>query len=187
METHTLDAADFSGLKISGAYNIVFRQSPDYSVTLEIQGNLFRYVEASVSQGVFTLDSSRNFNTTSGNTPRLVISAPDLNSLVITGAASANITLDTNALGIDIAGAASLTLTGTVNTLTVNASGAANVNAFEMKATHASVVVAGAGNIDVYASETLDVRITGAGRVRYDGDAELNRYVTGLGVITRRN
>jgi hypothetical protein len=183
---YTLDVAGFTGIETGGAYILTFRQAPTFSVTLEIQKNLFRHVEAEVRGGILYVDSNRPFNTTSGNTPRLVVSAPDLNSLAIAGAVSANIELETDRLHVNVTGAASLTLTGTANRMDISSAGAANVNAFEMITNHVTINTAGAGNIDVYASETLDVTITGAGRVRYDGDPQLTRSILGVGMVTKR-
>ncbi|MCL2604075.1 MAG: DUF2807 domain-containing protein [Defluviitaleaceae bacterium] len=186
MVTYTIDAADFTAIEMDGAYNMTFRQADAFSVTLEIQSNLYRHVEIGAERGVLTINSDRNFSTTPANTPRLIISAPDLNSLDISGAANADITLDTDRLNVGIAGAAKLTLEGSVNRLNIAAAGATSVNAFDFTANAVTVNVAGAGNVDVYASETLDVTISGAGRVRYDGNPDLTRNVTGVGVVTRR-
>ncbi|MCL2499396.1 MAG: DUF2807 domain-containing protein [Defluviitaleaceae bacterium] len=186
MVTHTIDAADFTAIEMDGAYNMTFRQSDVFSVTLEIQSNLYRHVEIGVERGVLTVGSDRNFSTTPANTPRLIIYAPDLNGLDVSGAVNANISLDTDRLNVGIAGAAKLTLEGSANRLNIAAAGATSVSAFDFTANAVTVNVAGAGNVDVYASETLDVTISGAGRVRYDGNPDLTRNVTGVGVVTRR-
>jgi hypothetical protein len=187
MTTYEIDVTGFTGVDIGGAYSLTFRQSPTFSVTLEIQENLFRHVNTSVRGGMLFIDSNRTFNTTAGNTPRLVITAPDLNELNVSGAVNANIHTDANRLAIDVSGAANLNLSGSAHRLDITATGAANVNAFDMHAVNASINLAGAGNADMYASETLDVTVSGVGRVRYDGDARVTRNVMGLGSVTRRN
>jgi len=186
METHTIQVEGFTGLNISGGYEITFRQSPNYSVTLEIQGNLFEHVEANVRGGVLHIGSSRGFNTGVRNTPRLYVYAPSLESLTVAGAVSGDIDVNTESLNIDVSGAANLTLYGSADMLNISASGAANVNGFEMTATNAVINVAGAGNIDVYASNTLNVTLSGVGRVRYDGNPQVTRNVSGLGSVSSR-
>ena len=181
----TLAVADFTGLSVSGGFDLTFRQGP-FSVELEIQENLYELMEATVVNGVLELGFSRTISTTASNTPRLTIYAPDLQELRVSGAVSGNMQLAVDALYINIAGAANLTLGGSATQLEIHSAGAANVNAFNLRTVDAVISVAGAGSVDVYASGTLDVSIAGVGHVRYDGDAVLTRSVAGLGSIRQR-
>ncbi|MCL2364747.1 MAG: DUF2807 domain-containing protein [Defluviitaleaceae bacterium] len=183
----TLDFTDFNGLNLSGAHDLTFRQADAFSVVLEIQENLYEILDARVRNGVLEIDYTRSFTTSGRNTtPRLTIYAPTLNSLHVSGAVNADIILDTDSLTVNISGAANLSLEGTANVLNLSVAGAANVDAFEMRAVDATVSVAGTGQVDVYASNTLDISIAGVGRVRYDGDATVTRSTAGLGSIRRR-
>ena len=186
METHTIRASNFTGLHISGGYELVFRQTANASVSMYIQSNLFEYVETEVRGGVLYISSTRNFNTGSRNTPRLYVNAPDLNLLSVQGAVEADIVLEVAELEIDVSGAASVNLQGSAEILNISSAGAANVTAFDLTATHVTVNIAGAGNADVYATGTLDVSIAGVGSVRYDGGAEVTRNIAGLGTVRRR-
>ncbi|MCL2199756.1 MAG: DUF2807 domain-containing protein [Defluviitaleaceae bacterium] len=187
METHTIRATGFTGLHISGGYELVVGQADSFSVNMYIQSNLFEFVEAEVRDGVLYISSTRNFNTGARNTPRLYVNAPDLNSIFVQGAVDADIVLDVATLEIDVAGAANVILAGgRAETLSISIAGAANVEAFNFTATHATVNVAGAGNADIYATDTLNVSIAGVGSVRYDGGAEVTRSVAGLGTVRRR-
>jgi len=154
---------------------------------LEIQANLFEFLEAEVVNGVLEIDYSRSFTTTGRDTtPRLTIYAPDLNILHVAGAVNADMELDVDTLTISLAGAANLNMAGTVGSLDISVAGAANVSAFDLHAVDATVSVAGTGLVEVYASNTLDISIAGVGRVRYDGDATVTRSTAGLGSIRRR-
>jgi len=186
MVSYDITATGFTGLNISGAYDLTFRQAPDFSVTLEIQSNLFNYIETDVRGGVFYLSSTRGFTIISGNTPQLVVYAPDLNKLNFAGAVNADMYLHVNRLDINVAGAGNVTLTGSAETFNIEIAGASDISAFDFIAANATISVAGAGNADIYATETLDVSIAGVGRVRYDGDATVTRSVAGLGRVQRR-
>ena len=187
MVLHEIPAQGFTGLYIGGGYDLTFHQAPEFSVSIEVQENLFNYLEAQVRSGVLHLSFSRNITTTPGNTPRVRVYAPYLDSLSVRGAVNANMDLHVSRLDIDISGAGNLTLVGSADVLDINAGGAANINAFDMIARDVLVNMNGAGNADVYASNTLDVDISGVGRVRYDGDPVVTRNITGLGSISRRN
>jgi len=183
MVFHDITEVGFTGLNISGGYDLAFRQSPDFSITLEIQSNLFNHIETSVRGGVFYLSATRSFTTTSGNTPRLVVYAPDLNSLHFAGAIDADIYLHVDRLDVSVAGAADVTLAGSAETLNIETAGASDVNAFELIAANATISVAGAGDAEIYATDTLDISIAGVGNVRYGGDAVVTRSVAGLGSV----
>jgi len=187
MVLYDITETGFTGLNISGGYELTFRQSPDFSVTLEIQSNLFNYIETSVRGGVFYLSSTRGFTTSSGNTPQLVVYTPDLDSLHFAGSVDADIYLHVNQLDVNLAGAGDVTLAGSAQTLNIETAGASDISAFDLIATNATISIAGAGNAEVYATDTLDVSIAGVGNVRYDGDAVVTRSVAGVGSVQRRN
>jgi len=187
MVSHDITAEGFTGLSIDGGYDLTFTQSPYFSVSIEIQDNLFEHLDASVRGGVLNIGFSRNISTTSGNTPRLYVSAPYLDSLNVRGAVNANITLDADELDVDVSGAGNVNLSGSANNLRISIEGAANISAFDMVARDVTISLEGAGNADVNATETLNASLSGVGRIRYDGDPVVTRNVTGLGTISRRN
>jgi hypothetical protein len=164
--SRTIDAAGFTGIVIYGGYDVTFRQADNFSVTLEMHENLFDYLDAGVINRVLVVDFKRNINVGTGNVPKLTIQAPSLESFVVRGAANAS-------------------LSGSGDSLTIEVEGAANVDALGFAAKYVAVIVTGAGDVDVYASDTLKVTIDGVGSVRYRGNAELTRSVSGVGSITR--
>ncbi|MCL2854839.1 MAG: DUF2807 domain-containing protein [Defluviitaleaceae bacterium] len=187
MTTQNINATDFAGIDIGGSYVLNFRQADHFAVTLEIQENLFRYVDATVRNGVLRISSDRNFNTTSANRPRLYVYAPYLDNLRVSGAVDADMTLDVERLEIDIAGAANVNLTGSADRLNIISSGASDLNAFDFIARDVFVNISGAGNADVYATDALEARISGAGIIRYDGNPQVTRNVSGVGSVRSRN
>ncbi|MCL1862276.1 MAG: DUF2807 domain-containing protein [Defluviitaleaceae bacterium] len=186
MESHTIAATGFTGIDVGGGYELVFRQSDSFSVTMYIQSNLFEFVETEVREGVLYISTTRNFNTATRNTPRLYVNAPDLDKLTVRGAVNADIILDSDLLSIDISGAANIELVGSAETLNISSAGAANVEAFGFTATHATISITGAGNVDIYATDTLNVSVAGVGSVRYDGGAEVTRSIAGMGTVRPR-
>jgi len=186
MMSHSIQSDNFTGLNINGAYELTFLQSPEYSVTLEIQENLFQYVKVDVQDSVLQISNSVKFYTNARNTPRLIISAPDLNSLDFYGAVIANMDLNVDILNVSLSGAGDVTLTGSANILDINNSGAASIKTYNMISKDVSVSVTGAGIVEVFASDTLDISISGVSMVRYDGDPQLIQTVSGMGSIERR-
>jgi len=183
---HELNVTGFTSLAINGAHELIFRHG-DYSAVLEIQANLFEFLNAEVVNGVLHIRYSRAFTTIGRDvTPRLIIYAPNLYWLDVLGAVTGRVYVDATAFDVSVSGAANLTLRGTAERLVITAAGAAKIDAFNLEAQHVTVSVAGAAYIDVYAVQTLDASVSGVGTVRYDGDATVTRRVSGIGSISRR-
>jgi len=185
--SHEIAASGFTGINIGGAYELTFRQSPEFSVTLDIQENLFEYIETSVRNNVFHITGRSGIGINTGsNTPRLIVYAPDLQYLNIRGAVSADINVETEDLEINVSGAGSLNFSGNVDSLHINSSGVASISAFDLVAANANIRLSGVGSIEVYATDTLDVTLSGVGSVTYDGNPLVTSNRTGLGSISSR-
>ena len=189
---HTLDVEDFTGIYLSGAYVLTFRQAEYFSVVLEIQENLFAYLEPTVSRSganrMLRLNASRDFNIPSGYMPRLYVYAPSLTMVHISGAVDAYIDLDLDAesFSLIVDGVASATLTGFVTTLAINLNGVGDVEAFDLQANHANVTVNGVGSVNVWAVETLNATVRGVGSIHYIGNPTVTRNISSLaGSVSR--
>ncbi|MCL2401162.1 MAG: DUF2807 domain-containing protein [Oscillospiraceae bacterium] len=71
MVSHTIETEDFRAIDINVPLSVIYRNDQSQSVTLEIQENLFEYMQVSVRNGTLFVDSSRAFNVSASNTPRL--------------------------------------------------------------------------------------------------------------------
>ena len=85
---------------------------------------------------------------------------------------------------LDVSGASDVELEGTIDRLIIDSSGASEVDAKHLEAKTAEIELSGAGKLDVFASEKLDVDVSGAGDIRYYGDpAEISQDVSGAGKV----
>ena len=204
--SQSFQTGNFTAVDIRGVYRVFYRQSGEPSVTVEMQENLFEYLQVSVNDGTLLIDSDRDFNTTDANRPRVYIYAPQLTgatfSLAVSasewdtiyaqsffinaeGAANINIPLEVETLDINASGAVNLQLSGNAENASINVEGAVNVSANNLQTRNASIVLTGAGNVDIACSDTLDVVLDGVGRVRYTGDPVVNQSIFGLGTVRR--
>jgi hypothetical protein len=208
MVNFSIDAANFIGIDIYGGFEVIFRRSPDFSVNLSIQENLFEHIEVDVRGGNLRVRTIENIRTDAGFTPRLYIDAPSIERAVFAGAVNARDwddirteSFSLNASGavnveffivaesinIDVAGAANLVLSGDAHSLELVVAGAANVEAFGLVLYEAVIDLAGAGSVDINASNYLDVNLSGVGTVNFMGNPRIARNVTGLGRINSVN
>jgi len=199
---------NFTGIDIAGGYVVVYKNSQTNAVTINMQENLFDYLEVSVSSGgVLRISSTRSFRTTSGNTPRIYVSAPYLSEIHIggalttenwdtirterlfihaAGAADATIDMEVEELELVLAGAGSFDLSGTADTANFALAGAGSINGGSLQTRVAIVSIAGASTATVAVSDVLNATISGVGTIYYIGDPQINRTVAGLGTIRQR-
>lgn len=111
-------------------------------------------------------------------TPKLgAVSASGSTVIVLRG-------LDGDAFDLDTSGSSKVTATGTSGSVTIRVSGSGAVDARELHAQNVKVVVSGSGDLEVYATDVLDVTISGSGRVRYAGNPrDVRKSISGSGSL----
>ena len=151
------------------------------------------------------LNSIFNFD----DTPvTIYLTAPALEKIVINGAGEfeADGGIRQTELTIDLAGAAEMDAYLEVETLRVIAQGACDFDlrgtaqqAFytlqgasegdceELQAKAVTAVLQGASSLEVYATDTLDVEISGVGEVEYKGNPVITKNIQGVGSIVPKN
>lgn len=103
----------------------------------------------------------------------------------IDGAVNGNIRLKARSVEVISNGGSVIDLAGVTGRLTVEVAGAGHVNARELTAKSVTFSVEGVGFGSVNASDDLDVRIEGVGKVTYSGNPKVKRLVEGLGSVVQ--
>jgi hypothetical protein len=105
-------------------------------------------------------------------------------SLSITGPGLLTVgTLSVEKLDVALSGVGSVDLAGMVNEMNVTLSGAGSFRAARLETLNADLRLSGVGSATVWAKETLNVSISGAGVVEYYGSPRISQNNTGLGVL----
>jgi hypothetical protein len=86
-----------------------------------------------------------------------------------------------------MSGAADGDVAGRTDSLSITVSGAGSLNAVDLAAKRAKVVVSGAGDVTVNATDELDARVSGAGDIWYVGSPKLQSRVSGAGTIKQKS
>ena len=85
-------------------------------------------------------------------------------------------------------GASEVTLSGNIDRLLVDMTGASQLAAAGLQTKTAEISTTGAGDSEVAVSDTLNVAITGAGKVTYSGNpATIKKQITGAGSIRHKD
>lgn len=109
----------------------------------------------------------------------------ELNDLHVRMEGGVNVDLKAKArtLEIESSGGALFDLSGVSERLSVKVMGAGHVNAGQLTAREVIFRVEGVGFGSVHATDLLDVKIEGVGKVTYRGNPEVRRIVEGLGSV----
>jgi len=152
-------------------------------VEVEADDNILPLIKTEVRDGILFVTNDQPYH--SSKTVTLRITLPELNSVANHGAGEIKI-VDANSsdLKIDSTGAASVDAAGTSKSVQISSTGAGKIDTSKLRADKAKVEVSGAASVDVYASEELDVNVSGAGHVSYRGNSKtVNKHVSGIGSV----
>ncbi len=173
-------------------------QGPVYSVSVEMDENLFNYIGVDVRGSTLEIDTGRYWLLAPSHVPTLteldiagagefvsegVITGDELD-IDLSGASSGMLNLDYDEISLEVSGAGSAEVAGRADEFKADIAGAADIKARDLITQNANVSIAGAGSISVHCTGDLDVSIAGIGNCEYFGNPKtVNRSVAGLGSV----
>jgi hypothetical protein len=188
LKTETRVVEKFTTIVVSGSANLEIEQTGEESLELTVDDNLLPLFTTEVRDGTLFIGVAEGKRLTwNGKGPRIKVTVRELRKLKVSGAVSVKATkLDTDSLSISISGAGSASIAGRSDNLSITISGAGSLDAVNLHAKRAKVIVSGAGDVTVNASDELDARVSGAGNIWYVGSPKLQSRVSGAGSIKQR-
>lgn len=175
----------FTSLATEGAFEIEVVCQKPHSFEIEGDDNLLPLVSSEVSNGTLRIKNLRGYST--DETIKIRISAPNIDSLTAQGAGTIEITgVSNEKFEINSDGAPTIRVTGETKTLDIEANGAGKIDTHKLRATRAIVESNGVSQIELFASQELDVTVSGPSRVIYEGDPKVNKKVNGPGSVEKR-
>jgi hypothetical protein len=186
-KTEKRELKPFNAIDTSGAYDINVTCQKSASFEIDADDNILPLIKTEVRDGVLFVSNDQEFH--SAKSPTIRITLSDLTRLKSSGAGDINIgDAKSNQLDLDSTGAASIRATGSAKFVTISSTGAGNIDAGNLHAEKARVSVSGAASVDVYATEQLDVDISGVSQVSYGGHPKVvNKQVSGVGSVTPKD
>lgn len=183
-ETRALSG--FKSIETGGVFQIEVVAQKDFSVEVEADDNILPLINTEVNDGVLRISSERHIKST--GPIRVRISAPDIEKLDISGAASATLSnVKNSSLDIQSSGASKINVSGETAKLTIDVSGATKINADELKAEDAVIESSGASYISVNVSGDLRSDVSGASKVYYSGSPKnVITKKSGVSCVSRR-
>jgi phage shock protein PspC (stress-responsive transcriptional regulator) len=182
--------SEFKKVDIGGAYSIIIRQGPEFTVTADSDNQeQIDDIKVVVEDGVLRVKRNREFNLFDHEKWErigLVITMPKVEALSLSGANKTLVTefKDLPKLDVDISGASKAELNVFADQLSVNVSGASKAT---LKGSAKSAKLDAHGACKLTATEmniqNADVNASGASKIELSRVANLNRHSSGASKI----
>jgi hypothetical protein len=167
-KTEGRTVAAFSEIELGSAMKLHVLQGEKTSVEVTGDDNLVPLVQTTVSGEKLKVSFDGSYSTKLGIDVKITM--PKITALSGSGAAGITATgVQGKSLKVQVTGASNATLSGKVEALEVECSGASRVLARELEAKTVRTDLSGASHAEVFASEQLEARATGASSVQYTG------------------
>ena len=197
---------DFDQVVLNGIGKLVITQGDSESLVIEADDNILPIITAEVKNRVLTIGFDEKIRLVTKADITYTLKLKDLKGLEISGLGEATLpSLRSDALSLGMSGSGKIqiddlqatTLTvnssglgafdaaGQVDSISLNFSGAGFFNAENLKANSATLTINGTGTATVWVADQLDVNISGGGYVKYYGNPQVTKNVSGLGKIEK--
>jgi hypothetical protein len=212
--TKEYDITDFTGIKVGHAFELEVTPSDTYKISITASESVLDRVDVSKKGSVLDIDMNAWFFSWH-RSPKVVITMPSLQKLELSGASNANIQgfkssnpldllitgassldidmetgdftaelsgassfngyLKTANSDLDLSGASHMKLEGGANDVILKASGASDVKLKDFPVTNADIDFSGASHGELDVSGRLDVELSGASSLDYYGNPTLGK------------
>ncbi len=168
-QTEKRSVTDFKAIEVGGIFEVEVVAQKDFSVEVDADDNLLQFIRTEVKGG--TLEISAEKKISPRGRIRVRISAPDIESLQVSGVSKLSLVdLKNDSLKVDASGASKINVAGETKNLEVELSGASKIEAENLKAENVDVDGSGASCASVNVSGDLKADLSGASKVTYSGN-----------------
>ncbi|HXB93557.1 MAG TPA: head GIN domain-containing protein [Puia sp.] len=208
IRTEDRSVNDFKNVEVSGAAKVLVSQGDHPAVKIEGDENLLPYMEVEQMGDKITIHEKQGFHLLPSNDLKVYVTAPIFNSieasgacdiigqnkisnpenldLHVSGAGDIRMEIDAPRLGAEVSGSGSIYLKGQTKEVSLDLTGAGHAHCYDLLSESTKVEITGAGSAEVYASVRLDAEVSGAGEVKYKGNAsEVSQHVGGAGSVRK--
>ncbi|MEE9431664.1 MAG: head GIN domain-containing protein [Melioribacteraceae bacterium] len=182
----TRNVSEFSKIDVSGNYEVEINIGENTLVEIIAEENLLKLIKTKVKKHTLYISSRENLRPTEDLLIR--ISVENLSAIECSGVNDiiAN-NVDTEEFDIELSGAGSILINGKAERFFLEISGAADIEAKDFIVEDVVIEVSGAANAEVYASQSVDAEVSGAGFIELYGDAKRVRTdISGAGSLVRK-
>jgi hypothetical protein len=201
--TRNFDFRNFTSLQMGSAFRVHVTAGSTYSVSATGEQNDLDDLQAFVQNGVLVVRYSNKWRA-SRQRMDIDISMPALDQVNFSGAVVSDVTGFQNMdrikfelsgasgcdfegtsknLEFDLSGASHLEMYGESQYLNGKLSGASQINAFDLTVEASELSLSGASIAKVWVTKSLNVDASGASSVRYKGNPEIRKQLSGASTL----
>ena len=200
----------FKKVEVRGNIDVYLVQGEIKPVEIEGDENLIQYVELEQTGNKLVIKSKQGYNLDPSGDMKIYVTAPEFENIEVSGACNiysqakinndnnldlsvsgaGDIKMEVDAPKIDITltGAGKVNLKGETKSFKLDLSGASTAHCYELLSEDTEVDISGAGSAEVYASVKLDAEVSGAGSIKYKGNAkDVKQHVSGAGSVSKND
>jgi hypothetical protein len=175
----------FTSISTEGAFEIEVACQKAPGLEIEGDDNILPLVSTEVTNDVLHVRSTRNYSVSAPIV--LKIAVADLSRISASGAGSFVVTdVKNDKFEINANGAPAIRVSGETKTLNIDANGAGKIDTHKLRAGRAAVESKGVAKVEVYASDQLDVTVSGPSHVICYGNAVVNKTIHGPGSVEKK-
>jgi hypothetical protein len=179
------EVPSFTSISTAGAFDVEVVCRKPQSVEIEGDDNILPLIATEVSDNVLHISNLRGYSTHDSITVKITV--PNLDGLSVSGAGKVDISgLKNDKFEVDVSGAPTIKVSGDSKVVDIDTSGAGKIDAHKLRASRVVVDSKGVSRVEVYATEELNVTVSGPSHVIYDGNPTVNKTVHGPGSVEKR-
>lgn len=198
--------ASFDALNLNIPANLYFKQDSVFKVELQAQENILKEIETVVINNELQVRFRHDITKVrSSEGITVLVNGPHVRSFKVSGSGylevtdpitPANMVLQVNGSGnlrvnnvntsevnAGVDGSGQITVSGNANTNNLGISGSGLISALDLQVKDARANIRGSGNIQLFATQTLDATISGSGDVLYKGSPAVTTHISGSGTV----
>ncbi|WP_081212220.1 head GIN domain-containing protein [Salegentibacter sediminis] len=202
--------SNYDEVYLVGSMDVELVAGKEGEIKVEAESNLLEHIITEVKNGTLKIRPADKINLAPSQNKSIKVTVPfkDINEVKLTGSGdlwnsdpiransfetsltgsgNLNLNLDVDSLESNITGSGDTMLSGKTNSFECKVTGSGDFQAFDLKAEDVKATVMGSGDIEVFASVSLDAKIMGSGDIHYKGNPEKQDFKTmGSGDITSK-
>ena len=204
--TETRATGNFSGIDAGGAFEVELQNGANTEVRVEADDNIIKDIETTVSGNTLHITTKEGLGFNNG-TYKIYITAPEVNAIKCSGAATINIKnvlksndkllleasgastikgeVDAPEISADASGASNINVKGQTKKYTAEANGSSTLKTADLMSESTTVHASGASSAYVFASVSLDADADGAAGIHYKGAGNVTQKTSGAASIKK--
>ena len=201
------DLKNFTSIDASSNVAVYLKQEPGFSVRLETDENLVKYLSIKVNNDGLKIYCKENVNLRPTDEIKVFVSLPELESIEVSGSSSVKtegkfaqdtemkvevsgasegeMAVRTPRLSLNASGASTINISGETRDVKAEASGGSSIKAFNLKAENINAEASGYSKVQVFASISLIADASGASSISYRGNPKVTSDASGAGSVKK--